>query len=369
MLGDTQAVAFEITEQMKAALVAAEGVGSSAKGITRLSQEFGDEAARWAVMQWELRRKGAEKFSGAESLFFTRAGFEMASHEEVAAYHASLFPRNVEIWDLTCGIGADLRAFAARGPGVGVDLDPEHVVYARLNSGCDVIRGDGVVQGEGKRYVFADPQRRKGDRRVGPGDFSPSVADLVPLMEAAEVGLMKLSPMLSDEFLLGLGGDVEFVSFGGECREALVRWPGLASVSAVRVETGSHLERYELEGFADEPSKFFYEADPAVIRAHGLGNFGLAGLGDSNGYLTGDDWVESEWLTGYRVVWRGAWRVKGVREVLAENGWKVVAVKKRGVDVEPVKAMKTFKGLVGEGVIVALYPVGAKVCVAILKKI
>ena len=36
------------------------------------------------------------------------------------------------------------------------------------------------------------------------------------------MGVIKLTPMLSDEALRGLSGRVDFLSFGNECREALV---------------------------------------------------------------------------------------------------------------------------------------------------
>ena len=118
-----------------------------AKGIARLSREFGEEPALWAMGQWELRRKGTEKFEKAGEMFFTREGLEMATHEKIAEWHASFFPAEVEVVDLSCGIGADLIALARRGKAMGVDIDEEHVDYARWNLEVHDLEGK-VTEGD-----------------------------------------------------------------------------------------------------------------------------------------------------------------------------------------------------------------------------
>jgi len=364
---------FEITERMNTALAAAKSVGNSASAIARLAREFGDSEARWAVTQWELRRRGAEKFELACEMLFTRPGLEMATHERIAQYHASLFPEGYLVADLTTGIGADLIALARRGLVVGYELDAEHATYARHNLQLhdldgEVIQADSVAESLYAEYIFADPARRKDGRKVGASEFSPPLEHVIELAQAAKGAVIKLTPMLTDAMIESLGGDREYVSFGGECRELLLRFPGNGSTHVVHIETGSRLAQVELYEAVDESAEYFYEADPAVIRAHCLGNFNMPALGDSNGYLTSDECIESEWLTRYQALWSGPWRVKAVREVLAKNGWKPTAIKKRGVDVEPTKIMKELRVLTGENVILAIYSVGAKACVTILKK-
>lgn len=53
-----------------------------------------------------------------------------------------------------------------------------------------------------------------------------------------------MSPMLSDDTLHELSSDIEFVSFDGECREAIAWFGGGGNeVTARKVETGDVLRR------------------------------------------------------------------------------------------------------------------------------
>lgn len=353
-----------------AALARAEGLRGTASGIARLGEEFGDEAARWAVGQWELRRRGEEKFARAPEMLFTRAGLEMATHERVAQWHAGLFPDGVLVADLSCGIGADLGALAHRGPVVGVDLDEEHGAYAKWNLGVwgvegEVVCGDSVAWARENQpeYVFVDPARRAGGRRlVDPAEFSPSVADLEPVLKEAKRAVVKLSPMLDDSFLKRWGGDLWFVSFGRECREAVVvLGEGVSGTTrVVRVESGAVLEGGTEVTVTDEVGEWIYEADPAAVRGHALGGFGLRGLGDGRGYLTGAGGVESEWLRGFRVVWTGSWRAKAVSEALRELGARVEVVKTRGVKDDPATVRKGLKGYGSRELVLMLFRAGKK---------
>ena len=335
------------------ALHVAQDAQGSAGDLERLGAEFGGEVARWTVGQWELRRRGAAKFERAGEMLFTREGLEMATHERVAEWHASLFPERVEVVDLSCGIGADLVALGQRGPVVGVDLNPDHVGCARWNLGVHgvegtVVEGDGLAWGREHRpeFVFVDPARRKEGKRLDdPGDFSPSLADLEEVLAGARRAVIKLSPMLGDSFLGSFGGDLWFVSFGGECREAVVvLGEGVSGARrAVRVDTGAILAASIVGETVYEPGRFVVEGDPAAVRGHCLGGFGMAALGDSPGWLTGNELVESEWLTGFEVLWSGGWKAKRVGSVLREMGGRVSVVKTRGVREEPREVMRSLK--------------------------
>ena len=136
-------------------------------------------------------------------------------------------------------------------------------------------------------------------------------------------GSEDLIPMLADELLGGLGPRAEFVSFGGECREALVFAGRKAGEGwgAVHVESGERLPRGPLPLTTDNPADYFFAADPAAVRAHSLGalctRFDLVPLEGSNGYLTGDAPVISPWLRSYRVLYSGKADVKGFEAELA----------------------------------------------------
>lgn len=375
-LGESWDNGTELNDRQKAVLAEAEHLPTTAKNIGKLGDQYSPEYARWAFGQWELRRKAVEKFPRAMKMQFTRAGLEMATHSRIAAYHASLFPVGVEVLDATCGIGSDLVALAARGPVIGVDLDRDHVECARFNLEMfgfagKVARQDAMeVLAKKWEYIFCDPARRDDTQRViDPDDYLPPVWEVVDALRECKLGVLKLSPMLRDEFLKSLGGDIQFVSFGRECREALVIFPGVQNVSAVHIESGEEVAATPLAGNLDEPGGYLYEADPALIRAHALGVLGMPGVGDSNGYLTSDKWVESPWLRGYEVLWNGPWRIRMVKEALLEGNWRVDAVKKRGVQIEPTTVIRQVEVDEGRPVQLVLYPVGKRVCASLVRRI
>jgi hypothetical protein len=292
-------------------------------------------------------------------MLFVKEALEQATHEAVAAYHASKFPVGELVVDMTCGIGADSIALAKRGPTSAFDLDEDRVAYARWNLSvhglsAEVTLGDSLAQPAGA-YAFADPARRVDGRRTrDAAKYSPNPADIVRHLTNVRLGGIKLSPLLPDAYLEGLGGRLEFLSFGGECREAIV-WLGSEVAPrrvAVHVESGLELdasETYLPPCEEPQPGHYFYEADPAAIRAHGLPalaqDFGLQPLADTNGYLVGPSLVESPWLRGFEVLYHGRGGAKETRAALRELGGGRIVVKSRGLpDLDPAKMAKQLNG-------------------------
>lgn len=346
--------------------------------IERVSRETSAEESRWAFSQWELRERGKAKFALAEWMLFDRDGLEMASHESIADYHASKFPVGCEVVDATVGIGSDTLALARRGPVVGYEIDPDRVSIASWNlaahrQSAKLVSGSilEAVCLECIEYMWCDPSRRAGGKRLrGIEEYSPNPIELVPKLSSLKLGGFKLSPMLRDEELSRLGGRREFVSFERECRESIV-WVGSEiepGQFAVLVPSSEALASCELEFTEPHARAFLFEADPAAIRAHCLGRFSIPGLGDSNGYLTSDEQIESPWLTGYRVVADHPADIARTREALRAEGFGTPVVKTRakGVDVERIR--KNLRGEGPEG-IVAIYPVGPKLRHAVLTKL
>lgn len=300
-------------------------------------------------------------------MLFVREALEQATHEQVAAFHASRFPVGALVADLTAGIGADLIALAARGPAMGFELDPERAECARWN-----VHGLGEVRTEDSlavdwdfEYAFADPARRvEGRRTLDPEDFSPNPVRLAERMRGLRLGGMKLSPLLPDGFLESLAPRLEFVSFGRECREALV-WTGSEARGgrfAVHVESGEALEGGEPAAAVEDPRPYLLEADPAAIRAHGLGTLcsrhGLTALGDSNGYLTGEAPAESPWLRPYRVLYSGKADVKATRRELRRLEADVPEIKQRGAGVDPPILQRALGSHGRRAVSLAVWTVG-----------
>lgn len=351
------------------ALALAKGLAATASAIESVSLETGVEAARWAFLQWELRAKAAGKFELADQMLFDRDGLEMATHERVAAFRAARYHEGSRVADLTCGIGADLIALARRGNVVGFEVDAQRAAMARHNLSVHGLSGEVVEQdclgaAWDFEYAFADPSRRPGGRRtLNPADFLPDPVALAQRFEQLKLGAIKLSPMLADSFLESLGGRLEFLSYGGECREALV-WLGREAVPgryAVHVESGERLEAGEPGPLTEEPGEWLLEADPAAIRAHGLGTlssrFNLRELGDSNGYLTGEP-AASPWLRSFRVLHHGPADLKRTTAALRELGAGTPELKQRGAGQDLIALRKKLKREGSRRVALAIWVVG-----------
>ncbi len=305
-------------------------------------------------------------------MLFTREGLEQSTHETVAAYHASRYPKGEVVADLTCGIGADLIALASRGPAIGFDTDAETARCAAHNlkvhglagnvTNCDAMAFDWKFD-----YAFADPSRRIGSTRsVDPTTFSPSPNDLASRLSKLRFAGMKLSPMLRDDYLADMSEEIEFISFAGECREALA-WFGegtTAGVYARRIESGERLKRADSQTHSstDVPLEYLFEADPAAIRAHCLGalceELNAVELGDSNGYLTGSKQFESSWARTYRILEHGSFDEKRVRTILKKMGGGVPIIKSRAPGVDGASLSKHLVSKGTKATTVALYAIG-----------
>jgi SAM-dependent methyltransferase len=355
-----------VETDQQAALELSRGLEPTASNIGRVSAKTSPEAARWAFTQWELRKKAVKKgFPKAEEMLFTREALEQASHFAVARYHASLFPTGELVADLTCGIGSDLIALAERGPVVGFDIDAERLEYARHNLSVHGLKGELVLDDPLERdwtfeYAFADPSRRVAGRRtLDLSEFSPSPHRLSERLAQIKFGAIKLSPMIPDGAMDCLGSRLAFVSYNRECREALVcrGKDAIADKFAERIETRAKLRPSNQPTSIDDPLQFLYEADPAAIRVHALSAISndLHGLGDSNGYLTSESEVESEWLTRFRVLDFGHFDQKSLRARLGELGGGIPVVKSRIPGLDVAKFPRAFKAEGRRTLIVVLY--------------
>lgn len=338
-----------LTELHFEALARAEGLPMHPNAIEKVVKQTSPEAARWAFGQWELRARAATKFAKAREMLFDREGLEMATHEDVAAYHASLFPAGELVTDLCCGIGADLIALARRGPVIGFELDPMRAAYASHNlwvHGLEAeVRQRDCLQDGWSGFVFADPARRGGGRRFESASlYEPSPAAIREKLAVLDVPekrlVMKLSPMMRDE---DLGPSVEFLSFQGECREALTLSDG-NGIWAVHLESGERRQRVADPVPADTPGRYLFDADPAAIRAHALGSFGLGSLGDHPGYLSGNELLETPWLRAYEVLESFPANEKILAAQLKEVGTLILKQRGAGLDLQKLESKLRGRG-------------------------
>lgn len=354
------------------ALALAQGREADANAIADVAAQTSPEAAAWAFTQWRLRERAKRKFARAEQMLFSAEALEQATHEQVAAYHATLFPIGALIGDLTTGIGGDAIALAGRGPVLGYELDGARAALARHNLaahslGGEVREEDCLGADWSFDFAFADPARRvEGRRTLRMDEFQPDPARLAERMKGLRLGAIKLSPLLKDEELMALGGRVEFLSHEGECKEALVVLgadSGEPAYEAVHIESGERLagspspQRMTL---TDEPETWFFEADPAAIRAHALPalaeRYDLFPLGRSNGYLTGRSNVESSWLKAYRIVGFAPTDPRQAGRALTELNAATPAVKTRSANIDPFEFGRKLRLKGRRNLVLAFFP-------------
>ncbi len=348
----------------------ANGLPVSPANIDRVARNFGSAMARWAFTQCELRTRAKQKFARSEEMLFVREALEQATSEDIAAYHASLFPPDVLVADLTTGIGGDLIALAQRGSAIGFELDPERAEAAQHNLAVAnvsaEVRLEDSMQAEWEwDYAIADPARRmEGRRTLDPSEFSPNPMDIAERFAHLSLGVIKLSPLLPDPFLISLGPSLRFLSCEGECREALI-CTGKNAISeklAVHVESGDTLIPGADAPITDEVGSYFFDADPAAVRSHCLGTlserYELRALGDSRGYLTGNVEIKSPWLRPYRVLYSDKADMAKTKKMLQDLGAATPEIKQRLADQSPEQLRKTLKSDGKRRVSLAIWPMG-----------
>ncbi len=340
--------------------------------VTRLRRHHSPERAAALVEQLDLRERARGKFPG-KRLLLTRSGLEQSTGELIAAYRALRFPAGILVLDACSGIGGDSLALARRGPLLAVDQSEAACVCARYNavaagvSEARVLCADvtgldlGRLGESGVGAAFFDPSRRgegRARRMRDAEEYLPPLSWFGKLQSVFPAAAAKVSPAIDDETLQQVDADVEFVSARGECREALL-WSGDLRRPAGRsgyraVILGSGGPPVSVEPFdcdvppLGSPEGWLCEPDPALIRAHLLDEvctlLGARPIERGIAYLSTEECRPSPLAVCYRIIEAMPFRVKSVQARCRALGGRVVAIKKRGVDVDPAALRKPLCG-------------------------
>ena len=331
-------------------------------GVVRRLEPDAEKAAA-ATTQAQLRTRAVAKFGEAAHLmFFTPDALEQATRTRVADHRAARLAAAIpagSVIDLGCGIGGDLMAFARAGlVAGGVDLDPVRVAMARANlealglPGAAQVGDATTIDPRAFDAAFADPARRGGRGRVFDVEgWTPPWAWVLDLL--ARRSLVKVAPGIGHD-LVPAGVEAEWVSDGGEVKEAVLWSPDLSTTDRRATVIGAHGlatltdEDSPADGAAGtevrEVGAYLYEPDGAVIRA-GLVTAVAAGVGGGLvdphiAYVTSDASFRTPFARGYRVVEHLPYREKQLRAALHERGIGRLTIKKRGVQVVPEELRK-----------------------------
>lgn len=301
-----------------------------------------------------LRRRAAGKFSKAGEMYFTRTALEQASAESISAYRARRYAAAgfEQVADLGCGIGGDSLALAAVAEVTGVEWNPLRLAMAQEN---------GRVYGHADRFhplqadlmelsplatdaLFADPGRRdeSGRRIYSIHNYRPPLNRLDRWRALVPHLGVKISPGVK-YVELPPDAEVEFISFNGEVREAVLWFGDLRSTAGRRATLlpgeFTLTEQAEANTNVAPPGAFLYEPDGAVIRAHLVEQLahqlGAAKIDHEIAYLTAGQARPSPFAKCYALADFFPFQLKRLRSYLRERNVGQVTIKKRGSPLDP----------------------------------
>ena len=319
-----------------------------------------------AAMSQVVLREAAEVKLGADAarMYFTKDGLEQSTRCEVATHRARRisFAAPSSVVDLGCGIGGDLVALARVGlTTAGVDLDPVRVAMAEANlaaldlPGAVMVADATALDLSPFGVAFADPARRTARGRVFDVDaYSPPWRFVEQLL--ARPAAVKVAPGIPHDRVPD-GTEAEWVSFGGEVKEAVLWSPHLATTrrraTLVARQGLATLTAEDDPGLVEvrPPGRYLYEPDGAVIRA-GLVTAVSAGvdgwlLDEHIAYVSADAPTRTPYARGYEVLEELPYQEKQLKAALRQRGMGRLTIKKRGVDVVPEQLRKRL-GLRGD---------------------
>lgn len=324
-----------------------------------LCRRFEPALAQAALETAILRRKAQSKTPYAECLYFTREALEQASHWEIACYRAGRMRGYESIFDLGCSIGSDTLAFAQETFTIGIDRDPLRLSIAQANACAlnlegrvsfvlaDLTRPLPLGRIFDRVAAFFDPSRRiAGKRRFQVESYQPPLGILRNWQPYLPHLAVKLSPGVDLQELTPYGGEVEFISYQGELKEAVL-WLGdfkscyrratllPAGVTLCAENPSSGEDQLPLS----PPAAYLYEPDPAILRAGLVRTLGrmlnAAQMDEEIAYLTSEQATKTPFAHCWEIEHWFPFQLKRLRTYLRERRVGRVTVKKRGSPLQP----------------------------------
>ena len=327
--------------------------------LARLRRTWEPHLVAAAIELIRARRKAEKKFPHPERLMVDVEGVEQATSYRVAGYKAQRFSAAgcESVHDLCCGIGGDAMGLVGVASVIAVDRDPLRAWMTEHNAGCETRCADVLDLDLRDTVLHIDPSRRSGERRHWRYEnYRPGPEALQKLLRHNPDGAVKLGPGVDLEQLPGTEHrEIELITESGALVQAVL-WCGALALNpgqrtASRVDDGATLSGLPAAPPAHPDGRvegFLFVADPAVERAGLLGplatSLGLLEITPGLGVLTGQERMESPWLTGFEVLATLPWRTRRVREWLRAHDSGAVVVKVRGSVVDANLARRELAG-------------------------
>lgn len=332
---------------------------------TMLRRVYPADLVAAAMTQARLRTRARAKFGiDAARMYFTQAGLEQSTTGLVAAHHVARYSAAARIADLCCGIGGDLRAFAAAHAVLAVDRDPLTTAIAQANMDALGIAEHVTVRCAdvtttnlmGYDAAFLDPARRTTERRVfNVADYQPPWSFVGELMKRISNVGVKVAPGILHS-LIPPDAEAEWVSVDGDVKECALWFGTLRSDAARRatlLPSGATLTTSATAPPpVGPPRRYLYEPDGAIIRAHLVAEVAAlldgALLDPTIAYVTSDTRMTMPFAAGYEITDALPFNLKRLRAYLRERGIGHLTIKKRGSPLTPEGLLRALRPT-GEG--------------------
>lgn len=311
------------------------------------------------IEQVRARRRAVAKLGDVDGWLLTDEAVQQATPAAVAEHRARRLAW-LSVHDVTCSIGAELRALVQVCPRVvGSDLDPLRARMAAHNVPRAFVHvADALAPTSTADVVIADPARRSGGRRiVDPEQMSPALSALREAYAGRSLAV-KTAPGIDYDGLRSAAmdpfqGEVEIVSLDGGVREAClwsgpVAVPGLTRATVLRGSGARGYEVFSTDAHDVDPEpagKYLVEPDGAVIRAglvrHYAARHGLWQVDPHIAYLSGDAVPDGE--RGFEILEQLKFSEKALRAELRRRDVGSVEILTRGAGVDPDVLRKRLK--------------------------
>ncbi len=324
--------------------------------------------------QIKLKQKASEKFPelSKTDIIYEQKLFEQASSEYTAQYKQEI-ARGIKGLDLTGGMGID-SIYISQNFKEFYYCEKDELAAGILSYNCrklnisniKIFNGNsiGFLENIKDNYfdlIYADPDRRAGGIRSVDIKFcSPDILGNMELFKKkCSHMLIKLSPAFDFAECIRIFPDMTqfiVVSVKNECKEVLVKLDFKNSdsktVKAVIVNENGKKEFEKEKGkkyskIISTPRKYFYEPDPAIIKA-GLSDkiadgYKMNFLNNETDYISSDIFEESFPGRKFTVIHSGNFKQDIIKNYLESNGIKKANIARRAFPGTPEEIKKKLK--------------------------
>lgn len=324
--------------------------------LESLRRQYPRELAKASLEIAILRGEAIKKFPDAHRMYFVREALEQASSYQVSSFRAKRYKGYERIVDLGCSIGGDTLTLGAMAPTIGIDRDPLRLAIAQenlrvLGQGANFLLADlsenlplGGLS-PSRVGLFFDPSRRTDHGRVfSVNNYSPPLSIIKEWQGKYPSLGVKISPGVRFSEIKEYDAEVEFISFKGELKEAVL-WFGPMKTATRRATILPENQTMMVDSTSilpetlSEPLQYLYEPDPAILRAglvRDLANEITGYQLDADiAYLTTSRKVTTSFARGWEVEDWFPFGLKRLRSYLRERQVGQVVIKKRGSPLQP----------------------------------